>query len=124
MNMKLSSNCLTDNGPIPAECAFCIPDPKNHATISQNLNPDLAWTDLPAGTRSLALICVDTDAPRRADDVNKEDRVVPANLPRANFHHWVIVDLPPDASPIGKGEFSSRVTPKGKGGPLSPRGVR
>jgi Raf kinase inhibitor-like YbhB/YbcL family protein len=122
--MKLTSGCLTDNLPIPAECAFCIPSPKNHVTLSQNLNPDLAWANLPAGTKSLALICVDPDVPSRGDDVNKEDRSVPASLPRVNFYHWVLVDLPADSPTIGKGEFSGKVMPKGKGGPLGPRGTR
>ncbi|HVK56007.1 MAG TPA: YbhB/YbcL family Raf kinase inhibitor-like protein [Burkholderiales bacterium] len=122
--MKLVSNSFTDNGPIPAECAFGIPDPKKHVTLSKNLNPDLAWSDLPAGTKSLALICVDPDVPSRGDDVNQEGRTVPASLPRVDFYHWVLVDLPADASPIAKGEFSSKVTPKGKGGPLGPRETR
>lgn len=112
--MKLTSSCFGDNQRIPVECAFCAPDPKAHVTLSKNLNPDLAWSDLPAGTRSLVLICHDRDVPSKADDVNQEGRSIPAGLPRIDFHHWVLVDIDPASGPIKKGEFSSAVTPKGK----------
>ena len=36
------------------------------ATFADNVSPHLAWSDLPAGTRSLALICHDFDVPSRA----------------------------------------------------------
>ena len=49
---------------------------------------------MPAGTKSFALICHDFDVPSRGDDVNKTDREVPADLPRVDFFHWVMVDLP------------------------------
>ena len=81
--MKLTSNSFADGAKIPAEFAFCAPDPATHATLSQNRNPHLAWGDVPAGTRSFALICHDPDVPSKGDDVNKEGRVVPASLPRA-----------------------------------------
>jgi len=122
--MKLISTCITDNAAIPAECAFCVPDAKKHVALSRNLNPDFAWTGLPEGTKSLALICVDRDVPSRGDDVNNEERTVPADLPRVNFYHWALIDLPPNNGPIGKGEFSSKVVPKGKGGPMGPRETR
>ena len=62
-------------------------------TFSDNLNPHLAWSDVPAGTRSLALICHDFDVPSRPDDVNQPDREVPSDLPRVDFFHWVLVDI-------------------------------
>lgn len=122
--MKLTSTSFSDGEPIPAEYAFCMPDASTHATLSKNINPDLAWSGLPAGTRSLALICVDHDVPSRGDDVNKEGHSVPVDLPRVDFYHWLLIDLPADALPIEKGEFASGVTPKGKGGALTPRGAR
>jgi len=122
--MKITSACFGDNQPIPVECAFCAPDSKTHVTLSQNLNPDIAWSALPAGTRSLVLICHDRDVPSEPDDVNKEGRVIDASLPRIDFYHWVLVDLDPAAGPIKKGEFSHQVTPKGKGGPVGPRETR
>ena len=49
---------------------------------------------------------------------------MPASLPRVDFFHWVLVDLPPDARPIERGEFSDGVTARGKPGPHAPRGAR
>jgi Raf kinase inhibitor-like YbhB/YbcL family protein len=122
--MKITSACFSDGQTIPVECAFCAPDPKTHVTLGQNLNPDIAWSDLPAGTCSLVLVCHDRDVPSQPDDVNQEGRTVAASLPRIDFYHWVLVDLDPASGPIGKGEFSHQVTPKGKGGPAGPRGTR
>lgn len=62
--------------------------------MSDNKNPHLQWSDLPAGTRSLVLICHDYDVPSKGDDVNQEGKTVPANLPRVDFYHWVMIDLP------------------------------
>ena len=76
------------------------------------------------GTKSLAVICHDPDVPSKPDDVNQEGRTIPASLPRMNFCHWVLVDMPASGSPIRDGEFSGEVTPKGKSGPLAPRGTR
>jgi Raf kinase inhibitor-like YbhB/YbcL family protein len=122
--MKLASACFLDGQRIPVECAFCAPDGKSHVTLSRNLNPDLAWSDLPADARSLVLICHDRDVPSKPDDVNQEGRSVPASLPRIDFYHWILVDLDPASGPIRKAEFSNAVQPKGKGGPAGPRGTR
>ncbi len=122
--MKLTSNSFTDGAKIPVEFAFCAPDPVTHATLSQNRNPHLAWGDVPAGTKSFALICHDPDVPSKGDDVNKEGRVVPAALPRVDFFHWVMVDLPATMRSIAAGEFASSVTAKGKPGPAAPHGAR
>ena len=92
--------------------------------LSANRNPDLAWSGLPAGTKSLVLLCHDPDVPSRGDDVNKEGRTVSASLARVDFFHWVLVDLPADAAPIERGEFSDGVTARGKPGPQAPRGAR
>lgn len=92
--------------------------------FSDNLNPHLAWSDLPAGTRSLVLICHDFDVPTKPDDVNRSDREVPADLPRTDFFHWVLVDLPPVPAAIAEGEHSRGFTPRGKPGPAAPQGAR
>ena len=54
-------------------------------TFSDNVNPHLAWSGLPDGTRSLVVICHDFDVPSRGDDVNQAGREVPADLPRVDF---------------------------------------
>jgi hypothetical protein len=122
--MKLTSQSFTDNSPIPGEFAFCIPAETGHVCLGANRNPHLAWSGLPGGTRSLVLICHDPDVPSRGDDVNREGRVVPASLPRVDFFHWVLVDLPPEPAQIPAGEFCSSVTPRGKAGPAGTRGTR
>ncbi|MBA2351398.1 MAG: YbhB/YbcL family Raf kinase inhibitor-like protein [Burkholderiales bacterium] len=122
--MKLTSSSFSDMQKIPDDYAFCVAHPREYAANSNNINPDLAWSDLPAATKSLALICHDPDVPSKPDDVNKEGRTIPANLPRINFYHWLLVDLPADAASIKRGEFSTGVTPRGKSGPRGPRGAR
>ena len=92
--------------------------------FSDNVNPHLAWSELPAGTRSLVLICHDFDVPSRGDDVNKSDREVPADLPRVDFFHWVMVDIAPGLGAIGEGQFSRGFTARGKPGPAAGHGAR
>jgi Raf kinase inhibitor-like YbhB/YbcL family protein len=75
-------------------------------------------------TQSFAIICHDPDVPSQGDDVNQEDRSVPASLPRVDFFHWVLIDLPASLDEIKEGEFSSDVTPRGKPGPHAPHGAR
>ena len=122
--MKLTSQDFDDNGVIPAEYAFCAPDPKSHATLSKNLNPQLAWLDVPMGTKSFAIVCHDPDVPSKGDDVNKEGRSVPKSLPRVDFFHWVLVDLPAAEVGVNVAEYSSAVVPRGKPGPKAPHGAR
>lgn len=122
--MKIRSNSFADGARIPGEFAFGIPDPKSHVTLSSNRNPHLAWSEVPAGTRSFVVLCHDPDVPSRGDDVNQEGRTVPASLPRVDFFHWVLVDLPAAVNAIQAGEFSNGVTPRGKAGPAAAHGTR
>ena len=122
--MKLYSTSFADGQRIPGDFSFCIPDPAHHVCLGKNLNPQFSCSDVPAGTRSLALICHDPDVPSRGDDVNQEGRSVPASLPRVDFFHWVLIDLPITLTEIKAGEFSSDVTPRGKPGPATLYGAR
>jgi Raf kinase inhibitor-like YbhB/YbcL family protein len=122
--MKFTSDSFKDGGPIPPQHAFCVPDAASRVKLGQNRNPQLAWAELPKGTASVVIICHDPDVPSKADDVNKEGRTISASLPRVNFAHWVLIDMPASGSPIRDGEFSSGVTAKGKSGPLGPRNTR
>jgi hypothetical protein len=118
--VRLTSTSFRHEGPIPPEFAFARPDPAAHVALAGNRNPHLAWDGVPRGTKSLALLVVDPDAPSVADDVNKEGRSVPADLRRADFHHWVLVDMPPTCRAIAAGECSSGVTARGKRAPAAP----
>ena len=122
--MKLSSESFKDGQPIPGEFAFCVIDPKSHVTLSGNRNPHLVWDDVPAGTCSFALICHDGDVPSKPDDLFKDDREIPSTLPRVDFFHWTLVDIPADERSIAAGSYSKEVTPRGKAGPATPQGTR
>lgn len=118
--MRITSNSFRHEGPIPQECAFARPDPKSHFALSANRNPHLAWEGLPRGTKSLALLVVDPDAPSVPDNVNQEGKSIAADLRRVDFHHWVMVEIPPACKGIAAGECSSAVTARGKQNPPAP----
>ena len=122
--MKLTSESFADGAVIPTEFAFCRIDAATHATLSLNRNPQLAWREAPAGTKSFVLICCDPDVPSKGDDVNKEGRTVPASLLRVDFFHWVLVDIPASVTSVAAGEHASGVVAKGKPGPLGANGTR
>lgn len=122
--MKLASQSIQDQQPINGQFAFCIPNDKSHVCLGSNLSPQFSWTDAPAGTQSFALLCVDPDVPSVGDNVNIEGRDVAADLPRVDFHHWVLIDLPADTQGIETGLYSKEVTPCGKAGPGAPLGAR
>ncbi|MDR2711375.1 MAG: YbhB/YbcL family Raf kinase inhibitor-like protein [Burkholderiales bacterium] len=112
--MKLWSNSFTNLNLIPGEYAFCVIDATHHVALSGNRNPHLAWSEAPPNTQSFVLICYDKDVPSRGDDVNKEDREVPASLPRVDFFHWVLIDIPAAQREIEAGSYSHGVTARGK----------
>jgi len=122
--MQLTSSSFTHGQRIPAEFAFGVPDPVQHLRLGANRNPQLRWSGVPRDAKSLVLVCVDTDVPTRADDVNRQDRVVPASLPRADFHHWTMVDIPPPVTEIAAGACSDGIVPRGKRLPPGPAGSR
>jgi Raf kinase inhibitor-like YbhB/YbcL family protein len=80
----------------------------------------LAWSGLPPGTKSLALIVDDPDAPDPA-------------APKTTWVHWVLYDIPPDATGLPAG-VASKDLPRGTregvndwkrtgyGGPCPPTG--
>lgn len=115
--MKLWSESWINGERIPTRFAAGKPEPAGGVGFSDNLSPHLAWSEVPAGTRSFALICHDFDVPSRGDDVNQPDREIPADLPRVDFFHWVMVDLPPALGAITEGQFSRGFTAHGKPGP-------
>lgn len=122
--MQLMSSSFGHLDRIPGEFAFGVPDAAQHLRLGPNRNPHLAWSGVPSGARSLVLLCVDSDVPTRADDVNQEGRVVPADLPRADFYHWVMVDIPPTLAGIAAGACSDGIVPRGKRTPAGPPGAR
>jgi Raf kinase inhibitor-like YbhB/YbcL family protein len=122
--MLLTTTAFTPGGVIPPTYAFGKMDAAHAVALSDNRNPDLAWSDVPAGTQSFVLICHDPDVPSRGDDVNQKGRTVPSSLPRVDFFHWVLIDIPESLRAIAAGEFASGITTRGKPGPAAAHGTR
>src|SRR5690349_19618945 len=109
--MHLRSDNFTNGQPIPAEFAFGKRgDP---VALSDNRSPQLAWSGAPAGTRSFVLTCIDPDVPSRGDDVNQQGRSVPADLPRVEFVHWLMANIPAECGELAAGACSDGITARG-----------
>jgi Raf kinase inhibitor-like YbhB/YbcL family protein len=83
--------------------------PRRHTCEGEDLSPPLAWSDLPEGTRSVAMICDDPDAPS------------------GTFTHWVAWGIDPGARGLAEGatpagEGSSSFETPGYRGPCPPPG--
>lgn len=80
MSLSITSSEFSDNGALPA--AFtCEGD---------NASPPLEWSGIPNGTRSLALIVDDPDAPD-------------PRAPKRTWVHWMLYNIPPATSGLPKG---------------------
>lgn len=84
--------------------------PKRYTCDAENVSPPLQWTQIPAGTMSLALIMDDPDAPA------------------GTWVHWVLYDVPPKQAGLAEGESGVGVQglngfrKTGYGGPCPPGG--
>jgi Raf kinase inhibitor-like YbhB/YbcL family protein len=112
--MNLQSTSIVHNAPIPEEYAFGVPAEQDHMALGANRSPHLAWSGAPEGTKSYAVICVDDDVPSKMDDFNQEGRTIPADLPRIDFYHWVLVDVPASVTELAAGVESDGITQGGK----------
>lgn len=75
MAIQLTSSAFRDGQSIPTR----------HTCDGEDVSPPLAWSGIPAGTRSLALVCDDPDA--RA----------------GTWVHWVVYGLPTSATELTEG---------------------
>ncbi|WP_448132689.1 YbhB/YbcL family Raf kinase inhibitor-like protein [Stenotrophomonas rhizophila] len=117
--MRLSSTRLQNGQPIAAEFAA-----GDAAGFAPNRNPPLAWSEVPEGTRSFALLCIDPDVPTVPETVGRQDCTVPRDQPRADFVHWAMADIPATLREIVAGSCSEGFTVKGKTAPAGPAGSR
>ena len=117
--MRIRSDSFEHGGPLAAEFALGTPD-----GFGGNRNPHLAWDEVPEGTRSFALLCVDPDAPTVAEMVGREGVEIPVHQPRADFVHWAMADIPAAVREIAAGSASDGVTKGGKRDPAGPQGAR
>jgi Raf kinase inhibitor-like YbhB/YbcL family protein len=107
MALKLGSPAFQQNGSIPTV----------HTCDGANTSPPLKWSDVPEGTKSLALIVDDPDAPD-------------PNAPKRTYVHWVLYDIPPTTSeladdgalPSGARDGRNDDGKRGYGGPCPPVG--
>lgn len=94
--------------------------PREYTCDGEEISPPLQWYGLPAGTRSLALIIQDPDAPDPAK-------------PERTFVHWVLYNLPANAAGLDEGAAEAGLPPgarqgrndwgeAGYGGPCPPKG--
>lgn len=117
--MRIHSDSFENGKPIPAEYAMGTPE-----GFGGNRNPHLAWDDVPAGTRSFVLLCVDPDAPTVPETVGRDDLQIPVEQPRGDFVHWTMIDIAAVVRVIEAGSCSDGITAKGKRNPPGPRGAR
>ena len=104
--MNLTSQAFQEGQPIS----------KLYTGDGKDTSPPLEWSDVPATSKSLALICDDPDAPR------------------GNWVHWVLFNLPPDTNRLPEAVPAQKVLPSGAkqgtndfrkigyGGPAPPKG--
>ena len=106
--LKIESPAFTASGRIP----------RKHTCEGDDLAPPLAWSGVPPGAKSLALIVDDPDAPD-------------PKAPKMTWVHWVLYDIPPTApglpaggAPLPPGTLAGRNDWKrtGYGGPCPPIG--
>ncbi|MEM1080493.1 MAG: YbhB/YbcL family Raf kinase inhibitor-like protein [Pseudomonadota bacterium] len=122
--MQIHSRDLEDGQPIRPRFAFGRLDDDAPMAFSDNVSPHLKWDDVPKGTRSFALLCMDPDVPSVADDVNQAGKTLPVDLPRVDFYHWVMIDVPPHVTELTQGGCGSGVIAGGKSKPPGPMGSR
>jgi Raf kinase inhibitor-like YbhB/YbcL family protein len=88
--------------------------PKKHTGEGEDVSPALAFSNVPEGTKSLAVVCHDPDAPL----VQHGDY---------GFVHWVLYNVPGDVRELpeavkahtsGRNDFGG----EGYGGPMPPEG--
>jgi Raf kinase inhibitor-like YbhB/YbcL family protein len=106
MSIEVASSAFQAGGTIP----------KEYTGDGADQSPPLRWSEPPSGTKSLALICDDPDAPRGA------------------WVHWVIFNLPAEARELGAGVPTTQTLSNGAkqgkndfgnigyGGPAPPKG--
>ncbi len=107
--MKLRTDSFATGQPIPASFALGAAD-----GFGGNRNPHLAWSEVPEGTASFALLCIDPDAPSDASLAGKPGVEIPVEHPRGSFVHWIAVDIPAGVREIAEGAASSGVVHGGK----------
>ncbi len=117
--MRIRSDSFEHGKRIPVAFAMGADD-----GFGGNRNPQLGWSEVPVGTGSFALLCIDTDSPTDASLAGKDGVQIPVEHPRGDFVHWVMADIPADLREIPAGSCSDGVTAQGKRDPEGPQAAR
>ena len=112
--MKILSESFSDGERMPSKFAFAKKDLSEGLCFARNVNPEIAWQDIPPATRSLVLICKDRHVPVDLTQVNLAGVIIPESALRRDFHHWVVADIQPGIKRIPEGSVSKCVTVGGK----------
>ena len=123
-NLKVKVDSFTGGKRIPPQYTFCVPAAQGHVTRGADKNPRISWSKGPKGTKSYAIIAVDPDVPTIRTDMNQEGKTLPASMPRTNFYHWVLVDIPATVTSLAEGADSDAPVVHGKPPGLTKNGVR
>ena len=110
MALTLTSKSFLHNNEIPP----------NYTCDGKDISPELSWTKVPDGTRSLVLVVDDPDAPDPAE-------------PKMTWVHWILYNIPPDTNGLSEGVQTNEFPPgtlqgindwqrTGYGGPCPPIG--
>lgn len=122
--LTVTAEGIGSDGFIPPDYAFCAPDAKEHVKEGGDKSIGLAWSAGPKGTKSYAIIAVDPDVPTDFTDAGKEGRTISATMPRKDFYHWVLFDIPADKTMLPAGADSQAVVKRGKSVTDTPYGIR
>lgn len=115
MAMKVESDSITHGERVPDAHSFGVPDGSGKAAAEGgNRSPHLRWSEAPEGTQSFAVIVYDPDVPADASDVNQEGKTLPEDAERADFAHWLLVDIPADVNELPEGAGSGEIVVGGK----------
>ncbi|HTL14323.1 MAG TPA: YbhB/YbcL family Raf kinase inhibitor-like protein, partial [Thermomonas sp.] len=117
--MHIHSDSFEHRQPIPADFAMGAP-----GSFGGNRNPHLAWGDVPEGTRSFVLLCIDSDVPTDPALVADAGTPIPVEHPRGDFVHWAVADIPADVRAIAAGSCSDGIAKGGKPAGRDAGGVR
>ena len=123
--LRVNVDSFKNGGMMPNKYAFCVPSAQGHTTGGPNLNPSISWSKGPRGTKSYAIILYDTDSlAEQREKMNKEGEIITAAVPRRNFYHWVLVDIPTSVTSIKEGADSNARVLHGKPATPSAAGVK
>jgi Raf kinase inhibitor-like YbhB/YbcL family protein len=86
--LTLTSSTLADNGTLAVKNA-CSDKQRSPNCVGENISPPLAWTGVPEGTKSFALLLFD-----------------PEGRAPAGVSHMVIYGIPADVKGFAEGELS------------------